>query len=82
MSFGPYLTNFTNLSDVFLDFMPYDYTMFQIALLNCDKAFTYDFAFDMFAPQRTIFDNAVDPLITNLFKGMHLSRTLSLWSNA
>ena len=50
---------------------------FQIALLNCDKAFTYDFAFDSFTPQNAVFDKAVDPLIGNLFKGKLLQRNFT-----
>ena len=46
----------------------------QIALLNCDKAFTYDFVYDMFTPQTDIFNNAVDPLIDQLFKGKWFDR--------
>jgi len=45
----------------------------QIALLNCDKAFTFDFAFDMFSAQSSVFNNAVDPLITQLFKGYNVT---------
>ena len=41
----------------------------QITLINCEKSFTYDFAYDTTTPQVKIYNESVDPLVDKLFKG-------------
>ena len=41
----------------------------QVVLRNCDKAFTYDFAYDSATEQLQVFTEAVKPLVDKLFKG-------------
>ena len=41
----------------------------QVVLRNCDKAFTYDFAYDSDTAQLQVFTEAVKPLVDKLFKG-------------
>ena len=48
----------------------------QVVLRNCDKAFTYDFAYNSFTEQPQVFTEAVKPLVDKLFKGnlaLHLN---------
>ena len=41
----------------------------QIVLRNCDKAFTYDFAYNSSTEQAQVFTESVKPLVDQLFKG-------------
>lgn len=42
--------------------------LFQVVVGN-DKAFTYDYVFDPTTEQEEVFNTAVSPLLSGLFKG-------------
>lgn len=44
--------------------------VFQVVVGN-DKAFTYDYVFDPTTEQEEVFNTAVSPLLSGLFKGVY-----------
>ena len=57
----------------------------QVVLNNCnDKAFTYDFAYGSNTEQIDMFKEAINPLVDQLFKGIHKPslHILQLWGKS